>query len=110
VLILNRPALEVIRSQDGPDTLFYIDCPYVSSTRATTGEYGAYEMTDDQHKELVELLCGIKGKAMVSMYHHPIYDALHLQRGWKLTEFAVPNAAAGGKKKRVMTECLWMNY
>jgi DNA adenine methylase len=33
VSILNRDALEVIRGQDGPETLFYLDPPYVGETR-----------------------------------------------------------------------------
>jgi len=27
VVVLNRPAIEVIQGQDGPDTLFYLDPP-----------------------------------------------------------------------------------
>ncbi len=34
VVILNRPALEVIRQEDGPQTLFYLDPPYLHQTRA----------------------------------------------------------------------------
>jgi DNA adenine methylase len=109
VLILNRPALDVIKEQDGKDTLFYIDAPYVHSTRTTTKEYGKFEMTDDEHKELIECLLCLKGKAMVSMYHHQIYDILHTKHGWSLHEFSLPNNAAAGQKKRRMTECLWLN-
>jgi len=35
-IILCRPAVEIIRSQDGPRTLFYLDPPDVHSTRAST--------------------------------------------------------------------------
>jgi DNA adenine methylase len=111
VLILpSQPAVEVIRKFDMEETLFYIDAPYVHSSRATTSEYGQYEMTDAEHVQLIEVLAKIRGKAMVSMYHHPIYDVLHLKYGWRHVEYELPNHAAGGKLKRRMVECLWMNY
>lgn len=110
VLILNRPAIQCIKSQDDRRALFYIDAPYMHSTRSTTKEYGDLEMADDQHQELINTLVAIKGRALVSMYHHPIYDALHLIHGWRLHEFDVPNNAAGGLEKERKTECLWLNY
>lgn len=109
VLILNEPAVGVIRKHDGPRTLYYIDAPYVHSTRASIKDY-QHEMKNEEHEELISVLLTIQGRAIVSMYHHPIYDALHLQHGWRLVEFELPNNAAGGQTKRRMTECVWMNY
>jgi len=108
VVILNRPALDVIRQQDGENTLFYIDAPYIHDTRASTGEY-EHEMTDEEHQELIDLLLTIKGKALVSMYHHAIYDVLHERHGWKLTEFDLPNNASGAEVKKRKIECVWQN-
>jgi DNA adenine methylase len=45
VVVLNRPALEVIESQDGPHTLFYCDPPYLRATRTAPDAYGEFEMT-----------------------------------------------------------------
>lgn len=109
VVVLNRPALEVIRQQDGPDTLFYIDAPYMHATRSAPRVY-ANEMTDQDHEELVALLRKVQGKVMVSMYPHPLYDRLYTHDGWRLIQFDRANQAAGGKVKRRMVECLWMNY
>jgi len=88
-----RDALEVIRYWDSPDTLFYVDPPYVAETRKTLDVY-AYEMTVEQHKELVELLLGIKGKAVVSGYEHPLYSPFG-QAGWKVHKFHTTCHAAG---------------
>lgn len=110
VAILHNHAPHVIRSQDGLDTLHYIDAPYIHSTRSTTKEYGEHEMTDEQHRELIDTLLSCKGKVMVSMYHHPIYDALHLNHGWRVVEFDLPNNAASGDVKRRMTECVWCSF
>lgn len=109
VVVLNRPALEVIKQQDGPRTLFYLDAPYVHSSRSSVGEY-KHEMSDSDHEELIDMLLTIKGRAVVSMYHHPIYDVLHSKHGWRLVEFEIPNNAASGASKRRMVECVWMNY
>jgi DNA adenine methylase len=109
VLIENRDGIELIRREDTPNTLFYVDAPYVHGTRRTTDGY-EFEMTDEQHIGLVETLSRIEGKAIVSMYRHPIYDVLHERHRWYLAEIEVPIHAAGGENKRRMTECLWTNY
>jgi DNA adenine methylase len=109
VLILCRPALEVIRGQDGPDTLFYIDCPYLLETRSTGGDY-RHEMTEADHEELLVALGNVKGKFVLSGYPSRLYEAHRRRNGWWWLKKEIPNHAAGGREKRVMTECLWMNY
>lgn len=109
VLILNRDALDVIRSQDGPQTLFYCDPPYLHETRATTGEY-EHEMTEQQHKDLLNLLAGIEGKFMLSGYGSYLYYDMQGLMDWNRHDFDLPNQAAGGSTKRRMTECVWTNY
>lgn len=109
VVILNRPALEVIQSQDGPQTLCYLDPPYLHETRATTGEY-EHEMTAEDHDDLLLLLSQIEGRFVLSGYRSELYDQAALAYGWKCHEFEIVNNAAGGKTKRNMTECVWTNY
>ncbi|MGC9261260.1 MAG: DNA adenine methylase [Phycisphaerae bacterium] len=110
VVILNRPAVDVITSQDGPNTLFYLDPPYVHETRQTTNEYGDFEMSLPQHQELIATVLASEGRFMISMYHHPLYDDLIERRGWRVAEFNLPNNAAGGQNKRRMVECVYMNF
>lgn len=62
-IIENRDALECIKYYDTPDTLLFVDPPYMHSTRdAATVSSGAYrhEMTDAQHAELLHVLLGCK--------------------------------------------------
>ena len=105
VLILNKPALDVIRSEDGHRTLFYLDPPYLHETRASTGEY-EHEMTVEQHEELLSSLVKIKGQFLLSGYRSPLYDQFTCKYDWKRYD----NKAAGGKTKRIMTECIWANF
>jgi DNA adenine methylase len=107
VAILNRPAVEVIRSQDGPGTLFYCDPPYLKSTRSAPDVY-ALEMSEGDHSELLEALRTCRGKVMVSGYPSDLYDSALAD--WTRHTFDLPNNAAGGKAKGRETEVLWCNF
>lgn len=107
VVILNRPAVEVMRTQDGPGTLFYCDPPYVHSTRKATAAY-AHEMSTADHTEFLTAARACKGKVVISGYRCEQYD--HWLEDWTRHEFKIPNHAAGGDVKREMTECLWTNF
>lgn len=109
VVILNRPALEVIKQQDGPRTLFYLDPPYLQSTR-TAGGY-AHEMSVTDHDELLDRLgTGIEGRFLLSGYRSELYDTVAERFGWTRYDLEIDNKAAGGKEKRKMVECLWVNF
>jgi DNA adenine methylase len=84
VQIENLDFRAVIKGYDRPETFFYLDPPYVLSTRK--GKAYRHEMTDEDHAELVELLLTIKGKAMLSGYSNPIYEPLE-SAGWARHDF-----------------------
>jgi len=109
VVILNQNACDVIRKQDGEHTLFYCDPPYVHDTRSTTADY-AFEMTEAQHRELLDVLATIRGKFMLSGYPSELYREWELRKGWTRHEFLIDNKAAAGKVKETKTECLWCNF
>jgi len=79
VFIDARDAFEVIRYWDSPDTVFYLDPPYPLQTRSRGDAY-TYEMTDERHELLIELLSGIRGSFALSSYPNPLYDRL-VERG-----------------------------
>jgi DNA adenine methylase len=100
VVIENRDALEVIQRHDSKNTFFYIDPPYLSSVRDAGSDY-RYELTENQHIELANLLNEVKGAVMVSGYHSELYDELY--KGWVRRE---KSTYADGALPR--TEVLWM--
>lgn len=110
VVILNDDAVKVIKQQDGEHTLFYCDPPYLHETRSSTGEYGAHEMTADQHSELLETLLGIKGRFMLSGYHSVMYDDFAAANGWQCHERVIDNKASSAKSKEKKIECVWTNF
>ena len=109
VVILNRLAVDVIRQQDGPRTLFYLDPPYLQTTRTAKEVYGN-EMTPADHEELLKRLARIKGRFLLSGYPSSLYERYAKSHRWHVTKFLIDNKAAGGKTKRKMTECVWTNY
>ena len=76
VQIDNAPALEVIQRYDTPETLFYLDPPYVHDSRGDTHAYHG-EMSDVDHIELAQLLHAIKGRAAISGYRSDLYDSIY---------------------------------
>jgi DNA adenine methylase len=107
VLVLCRPAVEVIRQQDGPGTLYYCDPPYLQATR-TAKEVYTHEMTEAGHRELLGVLRQCKGKVMLSGYPSQLYDAT--LAGWEFHTFDLPNNAASGTSKGRELEILWTNF
>jgi DNA adenine methylase len=105
---LCRPALEVIRQEDTPATLFYLDPPYLHQTRAATRVYGRFEMAEADHRELLDTLPRVRGKVILSGYASDLYDKA--LAGWHRHTRDLPNNAAGGQTKRRMTEVLWCNF
>lgn len=100
VVIECRDALECMSQHDSPETLHYVDPPYIHSTRTTQrGKYN-HEMTDADHRKLVQFLGKLKGAVIVSGYDHEIYHKL----GWETIK---RKAFADGAAERV--ECLWLN-
>lgn len=109
VVLFSRRACDVIRQQDGPDTLFYCDPPYLHSTRVTTDSY-EHEMTVEDHSQLLETLSSIQGKFLLSGYRSDLYDNIASVYGWNRSELKIDNKASGKKKKDMKTECLWRNF
>jgi len=94
VQLENRDALEVIRYWDSPDTVFYLDPPYVLSTRVDGNRrVYAHECNDAHHQALVDVLLHIQGRAMLSGYDNPLYKALE-EAGWERHEFRTACHAA----------------
>ncbi|TXH16450.1 MAG: DNA adenine methylase [Hyphomicrobiaceae bacterium] len=110
VEIWNRPAVECLVDLDSAGMFAYVDPPYLHSTRSTTKEYGKYEMIEEEHEQLLEVLSELKGKFMLSGYPSKLYNDFAAKFGWRTVEFDVPNNASGSKSKQRKKEVVWMNY
>lgn len=102
VQIESDDALKVIERFDKPTTLFYVDPPYMHETRFVTDGYN-YEMSNEQHEQLLSALQGVKGSVILSGYHSSAYtNALH---GWECIERKIQTNAVDARKA---TEVLWI--
>ena len=104
VQIENAPALEVIQRYDTPETLFYLDPPYVHAARGDTTAYG-FEMTDAEHHELAEYLAVIRGRVIISGYRTKLYDDLF--RDWQRIDADEQRVSSVGTMRQ---ESVWMNF
>lgn len=108
VQIDNDDALSVIDRFDTPDTLFYLDPPYVQSSRSERWGKKAYsyEMSDNDHEQLLVKLLSIEGMAVLSGYPNEMYDS-YLQEWTCVTKEVTTDGRGDTLPKR--TECLWKN-
>lgn len=104
VQIDNRPAVDLIRLNDAPQTLFYCDPPYVHASRGDAKAY-EHEMTDAQHGTLAGTLRNVAGKAAVSGYRCDLMDTLY--DGW--SRYDAPTRKTHSVKHD-RQESLWANY
>ncbi|MEA3225802.1 MAG: DNA adenine methylase [Planctomycetota bacterium] len=104
VIIENKPAIDIMLQQDSPQTLHYVDPPYVPETR-TIGVY-RHEMTKEDHNNLADVLHNLKGMVVLSGYRSNLYDLLYSD--WERVE---KTTYAEGRRQgtRQRTECLWLS-
>ncbi len=107
VVILDDDALNVIRSQDGTNTLFYLDPPYLHETRVTKSDYD-HEMSTEKHVELLDAINRCIGKVLLSGYPSKLYQAK--LKHWNYEDIEIDNKASSARQKPIMTERIWMNY
>ena len=95
VQIENRPAAELIARFNHSNVLIYADPPYLLGTRH--GKQYRHEMSDADHRDLLDALQAHKGPVVLSGYESRLYkDAL---RNWYCD--AIPaRAQTGGKSPR----------
>lgn len=101
VVLENRPAVEVMKAHDTPETLHFVDPPYVLSTRDAGGDY-RHEMDDQDHQALASELEQLQGMVVLCGYRCDLYDELF--QSWTRID---RNSHADGARQRV--ESLWLN-
>ena len=100
--IENRPALEIIEHNNGPNILIYADPPYLKTTRTLNGDQYRYEMTEKDHEALLQALRKHKGYVMLSGYDSELYRDL-------LPEWHMETIQTTAERGVSRTEVLWRN-
>lgn len=114
VVVENRAAADVVRLYDAPDAVLYCDPPYLDSTRTgrrenRMGDYQYDTSSDDEHRELAEVLHGCRSAVLLSGYASPLYDELY--GDWDRVEVAVqrPTTNRRGHTGTAGVEVVWSN-
>ena len=101
VIIENQEYKKILLDFDGPNTLHYIDPPYLGIER-----YGT-NFKEPEHVKLCELIMGLEGTCIVSGFDHPIYenypwDEIHINHEVQ--------SLAGLESKGTRKEYLWIKH
>lgn len=104
VVIENKDAFNLIPQHDSIETLYFVDPPYVHSTRNMKRDNSTYacEITDSDHRRLSSLLHSVRGMVLLCGYNCDLYRELF--GDWSRVDC---DALADGARPRV--ESLWMN-
>ena len=101
------PELEKLAMQDLAGWFFYLDPPYLHSTRKDLALY-KFEMSDATHRHLVASVLPALSAAgalfALSGYRSAMYDEAAASSGWARRDFQAMT------RRGVATESLWMNY
>lgn len=98
--IENQPAIQILERYKYPVVLVYADPPYPLKTRA--GKMYAYEMTNQDHIELLDALDNHPGPVTISGYACELYDN-------RLKHWATVTKKVTAEKGQIRQEVLWLN-
>lgn len=105
VTIENRNALDVISTYDSLDAFHFVDPPYVNS------DCGHYEgrFNENNLTELLELLCQIRGRFMLTMFPINIIEEYANRHGWIIHSIE-RTISASKTNRRKQEEWIVCNY
>ena len=103
VQIENRPAIKLIKEFKYKNVLIYADPPYVMNARSCKRPQYRFEMSDNDHIDLVEALMDHPGPVIISGYDNIIYNGL--LRHWNKEEIVGKKQNAGKS-----VEVIWYNF
>lgn len=101
VIVENRDALDVLKRYQSSTTLFFVDPPYLASTRSSKRTY-KHELSDAQHEALAAVLHEVEGMVVLAGYPSPLYDRLYA--GWQCVTREARTCVGS-----LRTEALWLS-
>lgn len=104
VHIEQRDAIECLQRHDSPDTLFYLDPPYLDRT----GYNHAFGYAE--HERLLATLVGLKGRFLLSHTDHDYWRGTAAAEGWSLREVVANRCLGEGRAAGKADELLIANF
>lgn len=84
--------------------MVYLDPPYLIDTRRPQRRIYRYELSEDDHRRLLDIITQLDCKVMISGYASKLYDDALTAYGWRRVAFQAQTRAG------LAWEILWMNY
>jgi DNA adenine methylase len=100
VYMESNDALEIILYYDTPETLFYVDPPYIH-----TGDAYTLSMDESAHRRLLGLLLNADGWVILSCIDNELYHDILGSNGWKYVHLRTKTM-----KNTHNIEAIWMNF
>lgn len=103
--VLEADSLEILSSLVAKSAapFVYLDPPYLHSTRRDRSIY-RYELSDEDHARLLELLSSIKTPWILSGYRSSLYDDAAARHGWKSVDYRCMT------RRGPVIETMWLNF
>ena len=108
VIIENLDYAELIARYDSPETIMYVDPPYIGTD---SDYYPGFRLTEADHRRLAEILNATKGRVLLSYYAHPLLQELYPE--WTREAVKLAKGAAwydGMCRREEAEELLLMNF
>ena len=103
---------DLIPRYDSKKCLFYCDPPYLnvaSKSSMKDNDYYVKYMLENDHKKMIEILCKIKGMAIISGYENETYKKLEDQ-GWTKKSLSIKcTLSSSPGPARITTENIWIS-
>ncbi|TGK36238.1 DNA adenine methylase [Leptospira andrefontaineae] len=113
VLIEGRDAEESIRTYETPQTLNYIDLPYIEETRKSKKLYIHEFKTVEGHERILRAAAQVRSMSVISHYIHPLYERILCEEnGWeRVTTKTLANCMVAGVEieSKERTEALYIS-
>jgi DNA adenine methylase len=109
VVIECDDAINVIKRYDASNAFFFVDPPYLPETLSTPKNY-LFQMTEEQHRNLLETMRKVRGKVLLTHPKCPLYE--EMLGDWQVIEVAYRNTSAIGKGSEgaKVKDAVWLNY
>jgi DNA adenine methylase len=104
---LNKDFRKIFEEYNDPEVFMYLDPTYLKVTR-TAKEVYEYEMSEKDHKDLLDIIVKTKCKILISGYASNLYD-MYLDK-WHRSSKMIVNHSAQNISKEFRTEIIWWNY
>ena len=99
----------IINKYDSAETIFYCDPPYLGGVlQSDVNEYYEHTLTEQDHRELLEMLTKVQGCVMLCGYNHPLYTRYLFY--WRKHSYERRANMSKQKSRPKRYEQLWLNY